>query len=126
ILTQPNPPEVWAILDEAALHRQVGGNRVMKAQLARINELARLKHVHFQVLPFSSGAYNGMSSAFTILDVGTYGEAQVVSTASLKATSYHEGPEEIAFYNETFAQLKSVALPESDSQALVERLVSDV
>ena len=55
MLTGPNPPQVWSVLDEGALRRPVGGTAVMRAQLRRLVEMARLRHVTIQVAPFSRG-----------------------------------------------------------------------
>ena len=50
ILTQDNPPRFTAVLDEAALHRVVGGRHVMAAQLAKILDMSALPNVRVQVL----------------------------------------------------------------------------
>ena len=39
ILDRPNPPKVWAVIDEAALRRPIGGSKVMRAQLRYLLEL---------------------------------------------------------------------------------------
>src|SRR6266566_1527701 len=55
LLRNDNPLELWAIVDEAALRRQVGGDDVMRAQLGHILDTAELPHVTFQVIPFDVG-----------------------------------------------------------------------
>src|SRR2546421_2765712 len=55
ILTRVNPPAFSVVLDEAALHRVVGGREVMAAQLAKILDMSTLPHVNVQVLPFEIG-----------------------------------------------------------------------
>jgi Domain of unknown function (DUF5753)/Helix-turn-helix domain len=45
ILTGPEPPRVWSVIDEGALRRPVGGRAVMRAQLNRLVEVAGLRHV---------------------------------------------------------------------------------
>lgn len=51
----------------AVIRRAVGGTAVMRAQLARITELAALPHVSVQVLPFSAGVHPAMEGPFRIL-----------------------------------------------------------
>jgi Domain of unknown function (DUF5753) len=67
ILRREKPPSCMAVLDEAALRRQVGTVETMRAQLQHLINSAELPHVTIQVVPFSSGAYIGQDGAFTIL-----------------------------------------------------------
>src|SRR5437868_1615171 len=57
LLTSPNPPQVWSVLDEGALRRPVGGRQVMRAQLSRLAEVAEMRHVTIQVVPFDRGGH---------------------------------------------------------------------
>ena len=124
ILVRPDPPRIGAIVDEAALHRQVGGPDVMRAQLQRLAAASRLPHVSLQVLPFAAGAHQGLDGAFKVLDVGGPGNLRVVTVDSLTQISYREEDDEIRTYTEAFEYLRAAALPEADSQALINRLVS--
>jgi transcriptional regulator with XRE-family HTH domain len=67
VLERPNPPRLWAVVDEAALRRPIGGARVMRAQIERLLECAELPSVVLQVLPFGIGAHPAMVGAFSIL-----------------------------------------------------------
>jgi transcriptional regulator with XRE-family HTH domain len=71
VLTRPSPPRYWAILDEAVLHRQVGGRKIMGDQIARLIEVASARLVVLQIVPFSVGAHAGMHGPFTILSFDT-------------------------------------------------------
>lgn len=51
ILTRPAPCRLWAIIDERALHRPVGGPAVQRAQLEHLLELIKLPNITLQVLP---------------------------------------------------------------------------
>src|SRR5438034_832147 len=67
VLTRDPPLRLWAITDEAALHRPVGGPGVMRAQLAHLAESAELPQVTLQALPYAVGAHPGMAGSFVIL-----------------------------------------------------------
>jgi transcriptional regulator with XRE-family HTH domain len=67
LLTREHPPRLWAVVDEAALRRPVGGREVMRGQLERLIEATKLPNVTLQVLPFGAGAHPAMVSAFSIL-----------------------------------------------------------
>ncbi|MEK8170387.1 DUF5753 domain-containing protein [Streptomyces sp. M19] len=66
ILKQEEPPLLWVVLDEAVLHREIGGPTVMRNQLAHLLSFADSDHVHIQVLPFSAGAHTAMMGSFEI------------------------------------------------------------
>src|SRR5207248_7386779 len=40
ILKQPDPPQLWFVLDETVIRRQVGGSKTLAEQLERIAEVA--------------------------------------------------------------------------------------
>ena len=67
LLTREQPPRLWAVVDEAALRRPVGGREVMRGQLERLIDATKLPNVTLQVLPFGAGAHPAMVGAFSIL-----------------------------------------------------------
>jgi len=67
LLTRPNAPKLWAVIDEAALRRPVGGREVMRGQIERLIEATKQPNVTLQVLPFSAGSHSGEAGAFTVL-----------------------------------------------------------
>src|SRR5215813_11643042 len=68
ILTRDPPLQLRVVLDEAVLHRVVGGPAVMSAQLQRFITAASLPNVTLQVIPFRDGAHPAMENMFNILD----------------------------------------------------------
>jgi transcriptional regulator with XRE-family HTH domain len=67
LLEREHAPRLWAVVDEAALRRPVGGHQVMREQLERLVEATKLPHVTLQVLPLSAGAHPAMTGAFSVL-----------------------------------------------------------
>jgi hypothetical protein len=69
ILDRDDPPEIWAIIDEAALRRQVGSLEVMRAQLRQLADMARRPNIVVQVIPLAVGAHEGLrGGSFVIAD----------------------------------------------------------
>ncbi|MDQ1037728.1 hypothetical protein QFZ75_004144 [Streptomyces sp. V3I8] len=64
VLTRDDPPSVHAVIHEAALHMRFGGAEVVREQLLRLVEIARLPHVTIQLYPFSAQAYAALSGNF--------------------------------------------------------------
>ncbi|MFE4874423.1 Scr1 family TA system antitoxin-like transcriptional regulator [Streptomyces sp. NPDC056682] len=67
ILTRDHPPALWVVLDEAVLHREIGGGPVMRAQLAFLLECQRRQWVNLQVLPFVAGQHTATRGSFNLL-----------------------------------------------------------
>jgi transcriptional regulator with XRE-family HTH domain len=71
LLTCESPsPVLVFIIEEAALHRLVGGTQVMRAQLAHLLECCRMRHVDIQVMPNSRAAHSGLSGPMVLLETG--------------------------------------------------------
>ena len=67
LLTREHPPRLWAVVDEAALRRPVGGREVMRGQVERLIDATKLPNVTLQILPFDRGAHPAMVGSFSIL-----------------------------------------------------------
>lgn len=63
------PPEVWAIIDENALRRVIGGPQVMRRQLEKLAEAAQDPRITVQVLPLDIGAHAALNGSFTGLSL---------------------------------------------------------
>jgi transcriptional regulator with XRE-family HTH domain len=118
ILSQANAPRFTAILDEAALHRMVGGRQVMAAQLGKILDMSALPNVLVQVIPFELGAHPAMDSNFTILELPSPTPG-VVFVEGLIGSTYLERSEDLNRYRETFDRLQSIALSPKGSVQLI-------
>jgi hypothetical protein len=120
-LATESPLPLSVILDEAVLHRVVGGPTVMGAQLERMVEATRIHNVTIQVIPYKAGAHPAMDSTFTILDF-TGPVPSVVYVEGLVGHIYLERPQDLARYEHVFDLLKSLALSPQDSAELIAKV----
>jgi hypothetical protein len=121
LLTRPAPPQVWSVVDEAALRRPVGGRAVMRAQLSRLAEVAELPHVTIQVVPFDRGGHAGASGSFTILRFSEAELLDVVYIEQLTSALYLDDRDDVDHYLEVMNQLSTDALtPASTARFLTE------
>jgi hypothetical protein len=109
LLTGPDAPRVWSILDEAALRRPVGGPRVMRGQVRRLLEAAEMPAVTLQVLPFAAGGHDA-GGTFTILRFAERGIADVVYVEQLTGATYVDKPDAVDRYRDVMNRLASAAL----------------
>ena len=124
ILTREDPPYLKAILDEAALHRVMGGRQVMAAQLAKILDMSTLPNVSVQVLPYEAGAHPAVESNFTILELPSPTPG-VVFVEGLIGSTYLERDDDLRRYQRIFRKLESIALSPQGSIALIKKFIRD-
>ncbi|ASR35400.1 transcriptional regulator [Prauserella marina] len=115
LLADIQPPEYWAIIDEAVLHRAVGGSAVMAEQMAKMAEMAQRPHVTIQVVPFGAGAHPGMEGPFLILGFPEQADPDVVYVDSTSSGLYLEDKEDVRRYSLMFDHLRAAALKPDDS-----------
>ncbi|WP_435062286.1 helix-turn-helix domain-containing protein [Amycolatopsis thermoflava] len=119
LLTDPNPPEYWAVIDEAVLHRVVGGPEVMAHQAERLLTVAQLSHVTIQVVPFGAGAHPGMEGPFLILGFPEQADPDVVYVDSTSGGFFLELPPDVRRYILMFDHLRATALKPDDSVEVI-------
>jgi transcriptional regulator with XRE-family HTH domain len=67
LLTRPDPPRLWVVMDEAVLRRPIGGRRVMRDQLEALMHAATCPNIQLQVAPLRAGGHATAGGAFTVL-----------------------------------------------------------
>jgi transcriptional regulator with XRE-family HTH domain len=122
LLYQDKPPKYRVILDEAVLHRQVGGPSVMRAELDKMLQLMREERAAVQVLPYEIGAYGAIDSNFDYLEFAGTKLPDLVFVESLVTHLYQERPEEIERYREALDYLRDEALNPRDSAKRIEEI----
>lgn len=122
LLVREDGPIFHCIVDEAALHRVIGGPSVMRAQLSRILDAADLPKVTIQVIPFGVGAHPGLDSNFVILAFNKPMVNDVIYVEGVVGNIYLEGPAELERYKRIFYRLQSSALDPEGSAAMVARI----
>ena len=105
LLTRPGAPELWAVLDEAALRRSPDGPEVMRAQLQHLLELTDLPNVTLQIVPFRSGPHAAAGGPFTILRFPEPDLPDVVYLEQLNSALYLDQPADVIDYVTVMDQL---------------------
>jgi transcriptional regulator with XRE-family HTH domain len=126
LLTAGNPLQVWAVLDEAVLRRQVGGAATMRAQLNRLREISALPNVTLQVLPFDSGAHASMGTSFELLQFTEPGDTAIVYIEDHTSSQYLETTADIERYTLVFDHLRATALAPERSAELIKQAASSM
>lgn len=122
VLTRHDSPIVEAFIDEAALHRWVGGTEVMAEQFNRLQRISRLPNVSVRIIPFSVGAHVGVESCFVVLEFSDKVVPNVVFVEGLAGQTRMNKSADVERYSVAVAVLRSTALDDAGSM----RLISDV
>jgi transcriptional regulator with XRE-family HTH domain len=123
ILDRDAPPQLWAVIDEAALQKMVGGADVMRAQLEHILKLAERPDVAIQVLPNSAGAHAAMCGGFVVLDFASELDPSLVVIETATDSLYLEQAEELRRYTVIYSHVQALALSAAESAKFMESMI---
>jgi hypothetical protein len=119
-LRKKSPLRLWAILDEAVLHRRVGGTKIMVEQLQALTTAASQPHVTLQVIPFATGAHAGMPGSFVVMDFPDTADPALVYIDSMAGDLFLEREPDVRRYTFTFEHLRAAALDPASSMQVIE------
>ena len=123
LLTQPDAPQVWAVLDEAALRRWPAGPEVMRAQLKHLLEVTELPNVTLQIAPFDVGPHAAAGGPFTILRFPEPDLPDMVYLEQLNSAVYLDHPDDVIDYVTVMDQLAVRARTGPDSKDMISALL---
>jgi hypothetical protein len=125
LLTRPSPPQLWAVVDEAALRRPMGGRVVMRAQLEALIDATKLPNVRLQVVPFHIGGHAAAGGAFSILRFPDKDLPDVVYVEQLNSALYLDKRDDVEQYAAAIESLSITALPPARSVAFLRDMLKD-
>jgi transcriptional regulator with XRE-family HTH domain len=125
ILTRPRPVHLWAVVDEAALRRAIGGRDVMRAQLEHLTSVTQLPSVTLQIVPFGAGGHAAAGGAFSILRFPDQELPDVVYTEQLTSALYLDKREDVDRYLDAMERLCIEAEPPAASPDLLTAILND-
>lgn len=121
ILTRPDPVELFAVVDEAVVRRQVGGEGAMRRQLKHLVAMADRKNVTFEVVRFSAGVHPGVQGPFVIFEFPDAEDDDVLFLESSRGDLIvRDELDEIASYEERFDALRRLSSGRKGSLAFLE------
>ncbi|HET6751631.1 MAG TPA: helix-turn-helix transcriptional regulator [Actinomycetes bacterium] len=124
LLAGVGAPRLWAVVDEAALRRPVGGRGVMRGQLEWLAQACKWPNVTLQVLPLAAGAHPAMVGAFSVLRFADQELPDVVYVEHLTNAAYLDRRDEVEQYLDVMEQLCVGAEPPDKTVAFLDKLLS--
>lgn len=104
-LKGPDAPRLWAVLDEAALRRPIGGPEVMRGQLEHLITVSKMPNVTLQVMPFQFGGHAAEGGAFSILRFPEPDLPDVVYVENLTGALYLDKRDDVDTYMQAMERL---------------------
>ncbi|MFE7167986.1 helix-turn-helix domain-containing protein [Streptomyces sp. NPDC057616] len=121
LLEKKDAPTLWVVMEEAVLHRVVGGPEVMREQVDRLLEVSELEHVSVDVVPFTAGAHVGACAPFTYFRFEEPELPDIVYTEVLTGSMYLDQRSDVAAHLEAHNRM-SLLTSDADSKALLNRM----
>ncbi|MGV9212953.1 helix-turn-helix domain-containing protein [Micromonospora sp. RB23] len=126
LLLRDKPPLLWAVVDEAALRRPIGGAEVMRDQLTALIEATKSPTVRLQVIPFAAGGHAAAGGAFTILRFGDQELPDIVYIEQLTSALYLDKRDDLDYYAVAMERLCVEAEPPERTPEILGRLLEEV
>ncbi|MGY1897556.1 helix-turn-helix domain-containing protein [Nocardia gipuzkoensis] len=122
ILTGPHPPQLWVIIEEAALRRRIGGSTVWRAQLDHLLRMEAQPNITVQILADDVGGPALTDGAFTILRFAETDLPDIVYLQQLTSALYLDKIADLDVYYAVLNQLLVLAPPPEHSRGLLQLL----
>lgn len=119
-------PEVplWFVLDEAVLRRIPTVDGVAVEQLTRLLELAKLPNVSLGVIAFDEGIHASMNGPLTLLSFADGSQAcHLISADGARITTDQR---RLAIFRDTYDGVLSAALPQRQSEDLIQEALENL
>ncbi|MFG1869445.1 helix-turn-helix domain-containing protein [Micromonospora arborensis] len=126
LLRRDDPPQLWAVVDEAALRRPIGGPAVMRGQLTALIEATKSPNIRLQVIPFAAGGHAAAGGAFTILRFGDQELPDIVYIEQLTSAIYLDKRDDLDYYAVAMERLCVEAEPPERTPEILGRLLDDL
>ncbi len=123
VLAQPGAPGLWAVVDDAALRRPIGGPEVMRGQLRHLMDIAAQPDVTLQVIPFGAGGHAAAGGPFSILRFPEPDLPDVVYLEQLTSALYLDKREDTDHYLAVMERLCIEALPADETPAILDGIL---
>ncbi|MEU9890382.1 helix-turn-helix transcriptional regulator [Sphaerisporangium sp. NPDC051011] len=121
ILFRETPPQLWVVIDEAALRKMIGGPEVMAEQIQHLIDWARRPNITIQILPDAVGAHAALQGAFVLLDFASELDPSLVYLETATESLWLEKPDQVQAYTLIYNRIVAAALTVEDS---VRRMVA--
>lgn len=114
--------ELWVVLDESVLWREIGGRGVLAGQLRYLHDAPA--NVTVQVLPFTAGAHPGLGTAFHVLRFRDW--PPMLYQDTITRGLYQEDEDVVSAHERTMEHVRATALSQRESRAALTQRIEQL
>ncbi len=126
LLSKESPPRFWAIVDEAALRRPMGGRDVLAAQIERLMDAVSEPNITLQVMPFRYGGHAAEGGAFTIMRFPEADLPDIVYMEYLTGALYLDKPDEVERYAAVMERLSVAGTSPDRTREILAAMLKEI
>jgi hypothetical protein len=126
VLNRPRPLRLWAVIDEAALRRSIGGPDLARDQLDHLLTINEQTNVSIQIAPLSYGGHPAAGGPFTLLRFAQPDLPDIVYLEQLTSALYLDKLADIDQYALAMETLCIEAAPPDRTGALLRQIASEL
>jgi transcriptional regulator with XRE-family HTH domain len=119
LLSMPNPPDYWAVIDESALRRIMGSREIMRDQLDHMVEASKRPNITVQVVPFDRSDAAVLGGSFTLLRFTEPDLPDIVYIEQINSALYLNRSEDVDLYLKIVDRLAAGALTPTRSSEMI-------
>ncbi|AXG81287.1 helix-turn-helix domain-containing protein [Streptomyces paludis] len=125
ILNREKPPFVASFLiEEAVLHRPVGGPEAMKRQLHQLLKRAETRNVQIQIMPTAFGSHSGLNGSMVLVETPEHRNVAYIESQDIGVVISE--PDDVSKFWLRYGMLRSQALNMEESARLIERTIGEL
>jgi transcriptional regulator with XRE-family HTH domain len=126
LLVAERAPKFTAVMDEAALHRPIGGREVLRGQLRHLIDAADMDNISVRILPTDFRGYPaGAAGAFTLLHFPESDLHDVAYVEQLTGAMYIDKRDEVEQYDKAMENLLANSLSPKESLERLRSMLRD-
>ncbi|WP_121188103.1 helix-turn-helix transcriptional regulator [Nocardiopsis sp. Huas11] len=122
---EPDPLNLWVVMDETVVRRPIGGTQVHREQLQHLLKITERPNVNIQIIPESVGAHAGLSGPFTILDFEP-DEPEMIYIEGQGGNLYLDKAREIRRHKQLWNHIVDVAMSTAQSKQYIKKVMEDL
>jgi Domain of unknown function (DUF5753)/Helix-turn-helix domain len=126
LLSKDDPPRLWAIVDEAALRRPMGGREVLSAQIERLMDAVNEPSITLQILPFRYGGHAADGGSFTIMRFPEADLPDMVYMEYLTGALYLDKPDEVERYAAVMERLSVAGTSPDKTREMLAAILKEI